>query len=185
MNELTPGARPEAARFTDTALDALLGTGESGDGFPEALSLLRSVAESVPAYRTLLQEQGIAAGTIATKQDFARLPLLDKKNYVKRFPLDDLVMGGKLTRCDFFAVSSGSTGEPTFWPRAQADEFPVAVRFEQAFRDAFRAHEKRTLAVICFALGTWVSGMFTTACMRHLAANGYPVLTATRRIKIH
>jgi len=94
------------------------------------------------------------------------------------------MLGGTLTRADFFAVSSGSTGEPTFWPRSQVDEFPVAVRFEQVFRDAFRAHEKRTLAVVCFALGTWVGGMFTTFCMRHLSAKGYPVVTASPGNKI-
>src|SRR6185369_12662205 len=157
-----------AGRFIETTLDTLLRPGESGDGFPQALELLRNVAQDVPAYRSLLAEQGIDPMSIRTPADFARLPLLEKKNYVKRFPLDDLVLGGKLTRADFFAVSSGSTGEPTFWPRAQADEFPVAQRFEQVFRDAFRAHEKRTLAVVCFALGTWVGGMFTSGCMRHL-----------------
>ncbi|MES1151200.1 MAG: hypothetical protein ABUL54_04835, partial [Dongia sp.] len=174
----------EMTAFIETPLDALLQPGEGGDGFPQALDLLRKVADRVPAYRTLLREQGVDPAGITTPADFARLPLLDKKNYVKRFPLDDLVLGGKLTRADFFAVSSGSTGEPTFWPRAQADEFPVAQRFEQVFRDAFRAHEKRTLAVICFALGTWVGGMFTTACMRHLSAKGYPVVTATPGNKI-
>ncbi|HVY98772.1 MAG TPA: hypothetical protein VHA35_04680 [Dongiaceae bacterium] len=184
MNKPTAVPRSEAARFLDTPLDDLLRPGESGDGVAQALDLLRRVADGVPAYRALLAEQGLDPAAIKTATAFARLPLLDKKNYVKRFPLDDLVLGGKLTRADFFAVSSGSTGEPTFWPRAQDDEFPVAQRFEQVFRDAFRAHEKRTLAVICFALGTWVGGMFTAACMRHLSAKGYPVVTATPGNKI-
>src|SRR5215813_12922764 len=181
---LTPAPDAEVRRFLETPLDALLRPGETSDGLPEALDLFRTVAKDVPAYRILLAEQKIDPASVKTAADFARLILLDKKNYNRRFSLDELVLGGKLTRCDFFAVSSGSTGEPTFWPRAQADEFPVAVRFEQVFRDAFRAHEKRTLAVICFALGTWVGGMFTTACMRHLSAKGYPVVTATPGNKI-
>ena len=52
---------------------------------------------------------------------------------------------------------------------------PVAVRFEQVFHDSFEADRRRTLAVVCFALGTWVGGMFTAACCRHLAAKGYPI----------
>jgi phenylacetate-CoA ligase len=170
--------------FLETPLDDLLHPGEAGDGLPEALSLFRTVAHEVPAYRTLLAEQGIDPAAVASAADFARLPLLDKKTYNRRFTLDQLMRGGKLTRADFFAVSSGSTGEPTFWPRSQDDEYPVAVRFEQVFRDAFRAHEKRTLAVICFALGTWVGGMFTASCMRHLSAKGYPVVTASPGNKI-
>jgi phenylacetate-CoA ligase len=181
---LKSGAGSEAERFLATPLDRLLQPGETGDGSQEALALFRTVAQDVPAYRTLLAEQGIDPVSVKTPADFAKLPLLDKKTYNRRFSLDDLMLGGKLTRSDFFAVSSGSTGEPTFWPRAQADEYPVAVRFEQVFRDAFRAHEKRTLAVVCFALGTWVGGMFTTSCMRHLSAKGYPVVTATPGNKI-
>lgn len=174
----------EAERFRENSLDRLLQPGEASDGSQEALALFHSVARVVPAYRTFLAEQRIDPASILTAADFAKLPLLDKKNYNRRFTLDELVVGGALTRSDFFAVSSGSTGEPTFWPRAQEDEFPVAVRFEQVFRDAFRAHEKRTLAVVCFALGTWVGGMFTSACMRHLSAKGYPVVTATPGNKI-
>jgi phenylacetate-CoA ligase len=181
---LTPAAEAAAQRFLATPLDALLQAGETSDGSREALELFHAVAGGVPAYRRLLAEQDIDPAAVTTPADFARLPLLDKKNYTRRFALDDLVLGGMLTRCDFFAVSSGSTGEPTFWPRAQADEFPVAVRFEQVFRDAFRVHEKRTLAIVCFALGTWVGGMFTSACMRHLSAKGYSVVTATPGNKI-
>src|SRR5262249_25915811 len=150
--------------FLATPLDALVQSGETSDGANEALAVFRTVARDVPAYRTLLAELNINPTSIKTAADFARLPLLDKKNYNRRFSLDELALRGKLTRCDFCAVPWGSTGEPTFWPRAQADEFPVAVRFEQVFRDAFRTHERRTLAVICFALGTWVGGMFTAAC---------------------
>jgi phenylacetate-CoA ligase len=181
---LTPASGAEAQRFLSTPLDALLQAGETSDGSQQALDLFRVTVRDVPAYRQLLAEHKIDPAAVKSAADFARLPLLDKKNYNRRFSLDDLVLGGKLTRSDFFAVSSGSTGEPTFWPRALADEFPVAVRFEQVFRDAFRAHEKRTLAVVCFALGTWVGGMFTTSCMRHLSAKGYPLVTATPGNKI-
>ena len=85
------------------------------------------------------------------------------------------------TACDMVAVSSGSTGQPTFWPRSVADELAVARRFEQAVHDSFRADERRTLAVVCFALGTWVGGMYTAACCRHLAAKGYPITVVDAR----
>src|SRR5262249_37516005 len=32
-----------------------------------------------------------------------------------------------------------------------------------------------TLAVVCFALGTWVGGMYTTNACRLVAARGYPI----------
>jgi phenylacetate-CoA ligase len=77
------------------------------------------------------------------------------------------------------AVSSGSTGQPGFWPRSLSDEFQIATRFEQIFHDSFQADHRRTLAVICFALGTWVGGMYTANCCRHLASKGYPLTIIT------
>ena len=138
-------------RFLTSSLDDLLAPGESSDGFPEALALLHRAVDGVPAYGAMLKGAGLDASDILDAADFARLPLLNKDNYVRRFPLEALVEGGDLAACDFFAVSSGSTGEPTMWPRGLHHEFPIAVRFEQVLRDSFRAHERRTLAVVCFA----------------------------------
>ena len=165
--------------FLSHSLDELLRPGETSDGFAAARDLLAHVASDVPAYRQLLQEQGIDAAGIATPADFARLPLFDKANYIRRFSEDERVFGGDRMRGDFYAVSSGSTGEPTFWPRSAADEYPIVVRFEQVFRDMFRAHERRTLAIVCFAMGTWVGGMFTTFCLRAVAEKGYKLMIAT------
>jgi len=170
--------------FRRNSLDELLSPGENSDGLPEALALLRRAADGVPAYGAMLKAADVTPADVHDAADFAKLPLLNKENYVRRFPLEALVEGGDLTACDFFAVSSGSTGEPTLWPRGLHHEFPIAVRFEQVLRDNFRAHERRTLAVVCFALGSWVGGMYTTSCLRWLAAKGYPLLIVTPGNKI-
>jgi phenylacetate-CoA ligase len=60
-----------------------------------------------------------------------------------------------------------------------ADEIGTAQRLEQILADAMGAGRARTLGVICFALGSWVGGMFTTAACRHLAAKGYPITLVT------
>ncbi len=163
--------------FTDMPLDRLLAPAEAGaDGRAAAIALYHDMLAHVPAYRAFLAERGIDPETIRVAGDLERIPLMTKANYVQRFPLNELVRGGKLTGCDMMAVSSGSTGKPTFWPRFASDELASAQRFEQVFHDSFRADERRTLAVICFALGSWVGGLYTLACCRHLAAKGYPIL---------
>jgi phenylacetate-CoA ligase len=73
------------------------------------------------------------------------------------------------------ALSTGSTGEPAVWPRFITHELESTARFEQILAGAFGADERRTLGVICFALGNWVGGLYTLACCRHLAAKGYPL----------
>jgi phenylacetate-CoA ligase len=136
--------------------------------------LFADVVASVPAYRMFLRERGIDPASVTTAADFRKLPLLDKESYHRRYPLPQLCRHGRLDGCDMIAVSSGSSGTPTIWPRSTADELLVARRFEQVFR-GFGAEVRSTLAVVCFPLGTWVGGLFTTACVRHLAVKGYPI----------
>jgi len=168
------------AEFVATSLDdALAGAEDELAAQRNAIALFASVSRDVPAYRSFLAEHGIQPETIHSIEDFKRLPLINKSNYHSQYPLRELCRHGRLEPNDFFAVSSGSTGQPTLWPRSITDELPIARRFEQAFHDSFRADERRTLAVVCFALGTWVGGMFTTSCCRHLAARGYPIVTVS------
>jgi phenylacetate-CoA ligase len=136
------------------------------------VDLFHQVARTVPAYAEFLKEHGVDPSNVRTFQDFVRLPLTTKDNYTRRYPLPDLCRDGVIG--DMIAVSSGSTGEPSFWPRSTTDEIVIAERFDQVFR-AFGGHERRTLAVVCFALGTWVGGLFTIACCRHLADRGHPI----------
>lgn len=144
------------------------------------LDVFRRAVLHVPAYRALLRAYEIDPNAVRTLDDFRRLPLVTRENYLSAYPLLDRCRDGKLVGgADLVAVSSGSTGEPTFWPRSVADEVHVTARFEQVFRDGFFAHERKTLAVVCFPLGTWVGGMFTSACCRHLAARGYPIVVVT------
>ncbi|MGW0804563.1 phenylacetate--CoA ligase family protein [Nonomuraea sp. NPDC002799] len=139
----------------------------------DPVELFHQVASAVPAYRAFLAENGVDAGKIRTLDDFGRLPMTTKEGYIRRHPLPDLCRDGVIG--DMIAVSSGSTGTPSFWPRSASDERVIAARFEEVFRDSFAARERRTLAVVCFALGTWVGGLFTVNCCRHLAERGYPI----------
>jgi phenylacetate-CoA ligase len=139
------------------------------------LDLFHRVAGSVPAYRDFLRQHGVEPADVSTFADFRKLPMMTKENYHTRYPLAGRCRDGRLTSCDMIAVSSGSTGRPTYWPRFVLDELAVADRFEQVFRDSFEAGSKQTLAVVCFPLGTWVGGLYTASCCRHLAGKGYPV----------
>ena len=165
--------------FLSTSLDAHFKPPAASDISHSLLTLFQSAAATTPAYRAFLAEHEIQPESIQTLADFQRLPILTKDNYLRRYPLPELCRNGRLEDCDMIAVSSGSTGAPCFWPRFLTDELHIAWRFEQIFHDAFHADERRTLAVICFALGTWVGGMYTASCCRHLAAKGYPLTVIT------
>jgi phenylacetate-CoA ligase len=180
---LEPTSRPTVQdaleQFLHTPLDATLARHHTYDPEAAAMELFQQVAKRVPAYAAFLAEQGIDPAGVTTPEAFRALPQVTKQNYLTRHPLAELCWDGRIEGCDMVAVSSGSTGKPTFWPRALADELQIATRFEQVFRDSFQADTRRTLAVVCFALGTWVGGMYTASCCRYLAAKGYPVTVVT------
>jgi phenylacetate-CoA ligase len=164
--------------FLDRSLDQRLAW-NAADELASRIALFQRTAATVPAYRTFLDQHNIDPRRILDADSFRSLPIANKANYIQQHPLPDLCRDGRLEGCDMMAVSSGSTGSPTFWPRTVEDEINITDRFEQIFADSFQAANVSTLAVICFALGTWVGGMYTTACCRHLAAKGYRITTVT------
>jgi phenylacetate-CoA ligase len=165
--------------FVTTPINTLLQRHLQTANPATVLTLFHDVAANVPAYKAFLAERSINPSTIQTLEDFQKLPAIAKENYILHYPLPDLCRNGQLATCDMIAASSGSTGKPTFWPRFFTDELQIATRFEQIFHDSFSADTQPTLAVICFTLGTWVGGMFTTNCCRYLASKGYPITVIT------
>src|SRR5262245_17110393 len=107
--------------FLSTPLDAVLGRHLRHDPRDEALALFHRVAASVPAYRRFLAEHGTDPAAVRSFADFEALPPTTKQGYILRHPLADLCRAGELESCDMVAVSSGSTGKPTFWPRFFTD----------------------------------------------------------------
>src|SRR5262245_23880117 len=107
--------------FIETDLDAHLGDHAASDPGPAQLALFARTAGGVPAYARFLAEHGVDPAAIRSLDDFRRLPLTSKSNYHQRQPLPARCRGGDLAACDMIAFSSGSTGQPSLWPRALAD----------------------------------------------------------------
>lgn len=82
------------------------------------------------------------------------------------------------------AVSSGTTGKATIWPRTQGDEMRTAFAFEQIFSESFGVEGRRTLALVCFPLGIWIGGMYTASAVRMLARKGRSVTVLTPGINL-
>jgi phenylacetate-CoA ligase len=178
-NAPTSPADDVVHHFFSTPLDTLLAERQAINPEVKVLDLFRRCAAEVPAYRKFLDSRGIDPAKINSYRAFRELPLMGKADYMQSYPLPERCLGGSLKGADRVAVSSGSTGQPTFWPRSALHELEVALRFEQVLQDSFRAHQYSTLAVVCFALGNWVGGLYTTSCCWHLAAKGYPLMVAT------
>ncbi|MBS1491990.1 MAG: phenylacetate--CoA ligase family protein [Bacteroidetes bacterium] len=139
------------------------------------LDLFYKTALTVPAYKKFLAENNVGVSSIQTLEDFQKIPFVTKENYIKKYPIAETCRYGDMANLDFISVSSGSTGVPTFWMRDAEDEINISERFEQVLTECFVPQAKSNLCVICFPLGTWVGGLFTTNCVRFLSMKGYRV----------
>ena len=155
----------EYAQFDASAWEHMLRTrGENfwqKAGERRALELFRAAAAKVPAYKDFLRKEKVRPGLIKTARDFAKVPPTDKKNYTDRYDLAARSWGGNLSQAKLIAVSSGTTGAPKFWPRSHYQEFEAAVIHELLYRYLLGAEKQRTLVMIGFPMGVYVSGVAT------------------------
>ncbi len=146
-----------------------------------ALDLFRRTARTVPAYKRFLKKHGLDPARVKTDADFIRIPCVTKKNYLLSYPYGDLFPRGTVP--PMVSASSGSSGVPFYWPRGNAVEERGAEAHERIFRDIFKIGKKRTLVIVCFSMGTWIAGTYTTACVRRIADKGYPISVVTPGIE--
>lgn len=148
-----------------------------------ALELFHEMAQRVPAYKKFLSEHAIDHAAIKTYEDFAaNVPLIDKQNYLSKYPLADLCMDGDIFHNAMISVSSGSTGVPFFWPRG-AEQNEIDTEMLARIYDAFEMNTKKTLLVLSFSMGTWIAGTLLMESSIKYANAGNPVSVLTPGIE--
>jgi len=142
-------------------------------GEEQALKLFQAMAERVPAYKKILKREKINPSAIKTIEDFKHLPLLDKNNYLRKYPLNELCWDGKFSEQAWtVCTTSGSTGEPFYFPHTAAQDAQYALLAELYLRTNFEIHKKRTLYINGFPMGAWIGGVFTYKAITMVAENG-------------
>lgn len=131
-------------------------------GEKRALQLFQAMAKRVPAYKKFLKTNGVRASQVQTMNDFQKLPDTDKKNYIQHYSLEERSWDGSLGGATIIAASSGTTGAPTLWPRGIEQEAEAVRIHEHLFTDLYEIDSYKTLAIIGFPMGVYVSGIATT-----------------------
>ena len=146
------------------------------NGEKRALDLFHTVARRVPAYKDFLIKQHVQEKKIRTYGDFIKyVPTVDKENYISQYPLADLCLDGNLFTNRMISVSSGSTGEPFYWPRGLVQDHEGAEMHTTLFDHIFQMNQRGTLMVNCFSMGAWIAGSFTTSSTLAYIDKGNPV----------
>lgn len=144
-----------------------------------ALTLFKSAAYRVPAYKDFLKKNKVDPGKIVTFADFKLVPLIDKKNYLRQYPLKDLVWDGSLKRLHIFSATSGSTGLPIYFPRSAQLNWESSIFHELFFRNSSYGPASPTLVIICFGMGVWIGGLITYSAFEETGKRGNPISIIT------
>ncbi|HEX5798258.1 MAG TPA: hypothetical protein VFX79_02785 [Candidatus Saccharimonadales bacterium] len=149
-------------------------------GQKRALRLFHSMARDVPAYKKFLKKQGINTADIKGFKDFSSVPALDKNNYLRAYSRPDLCWEGKFAEQSWVvSTTSGSTGEPYYFPRTDTQDKFLAITTELYLRANFNIQNKSTLYIDAFPMGAWIGGVFTYESIRQVAEKGYPLSIIT------
>lgn len=150
-------------------------------GAQRALALFRETAAHVPAYGRFLTSQTFDPATVRDIGDLASIPPTSKDNYLRQHPRADLCWNGDLAGQRWtISTTSGSTGEPFYFPRTSAQDDQYALSAELYLRTNFRIHERSTLYIVAFPMGAWIGGLFTYEALRRVGERGhYPLSIIT------
>ena len=145
-----------------------------------ALNLFHEAAERVPAYKDFLAKNKIDHKKIRTIKDFATVPPVDKDNYLRKYSRKDLCWDGKFAEKQWvISTTSGSTGEPFYFPRTDLQDEYYALTAELYLRENFDIQNKTTLYIDAFAMGAWIGGLFTYEAIKRVADKGYALSIIT------
>lgn len=142
-------------------------------GEKQAINLFHQMAQRVPAYQDFLKKNSINAEKIKTIQDFKQIPTIDKDNYLRVYPREELCWDGVFKESSWiFATTSGSTGEPFYFPRQEDQEEQYSLTTELFLKNNFEIDKKSTLFIIGFPMGAWIGGLFTFQALEKLVKRG-------------
>ncbi len=126
-----------------------------------ALEAFQRAAACVPSYRELLLEAGVRPGEVRTIEDFRRLPILEKENTFRRFPIEKLCVDGELGRPDSVLTSSGHSGVFAFGLTDEGSTAATTEWIDGLLDMIFGVRSRKTLLVNCLPMGVKVQ---TSAC---------------------
>jgi phenylacetate-CoA ligase len=139
-------------------------------GEDQALMLFRQAADRVPAYKDFLKQRGVKPEQIKSIEDFAHLPTTDKDNYLRKYSRAELCWDGDFKGQSWvISTTSGSTGDPYYFPRQEAQDRQYALTAEMYLRTNFNIHDKSTLYIVAFPMGAWIGGVFTYEAVKTIA----------------
>ncbi len=94
-------------------------------------------------------------------KSFENIPVTSKNLFLKKFSLTDLLIPPKLQQTLIFTSTSGSTGDPYYFPRTYSIDYQYSIIVELFLKQSSYGFPKPTLVLVCFGMGVWIGGLIT------------------------
>jgi phenylacetate-CoA ligase len=125
-----------------------------------AYKLYSDAIRKIPAYKAYIDQHSSHQKKVKTYEDFKKLPTTSKKGYLHTAKHTDLFWPEALHRPTSYSSTSGSTGEPYYFPRN--DELARQASFMvEEFLNNSSYGKGRVLVLVGFGMGVWIGGVFT------------------------
>ncbi len=121
----------------------------------------RDNAARIPHYKNFLAKHHVDPTQIKSKEDFlTKVPETTKKSYV--FTAKNLACmckDGDQHNISLIVKSSGHSGVQCYWAKSRAEDHFGKNALSIGLDHNFQVHEKKTLIINAFILGSWVTGI--------------------------
>ncbi|HUP26765.1 MAG TPA: hypothetical protein VM124_03930 [Candidatus Limnocylindrales bacterium] len=125
-----------------------------------SLKLFKKAAKTLPAYKDFLEKANCNPAFIKRVPDFANVPITSKKTYLQHYAQQDLVWPADWNGPMAICSTSGSTGEPYYFPRSKELAEQASWMAEMFLRNSSYG-KGRTLVLMGFGMGVWIGGIIT------------------------
>jgi phenylacetate-CoA ligase len=179
----------EKKRYTSAFLDSLsTKTSKEFSAIQEKhlLTVFKHALTTTKAYKKLLLASQINYKKIITIKDLEKVPPMTKKNYLRKYSWEELCQEKAFTKNPIVMTStSGSTGDPFYFPRETSIDLQSSVYHEMFLRSSKIDTKKSTLIIDCFGMGVWIGGLITYQAFKHISEKGIPLTIITPGINKH
>ncbi len=125
-----------------------------------SLQLFYKASSELTAYKKYLKDKKFNPKLVKGLEDFSKIPLSSKNNYLRPAQHKDLVWSKSWEGPISFCSTSGSTGEPYYFPRDNNLAVQASWMAEDFLRNSSYGNTK-TLVIMAFGMGVWIGGIFT------------------------
>lgn len=136
------------------------------------LELFHEAARRVPAYKDFLRKNKINPQKIKTFKDFELVPPISKKNYLRQYPIEKLCWDGSLKKPLVWTSTSGSTGEPFYFPRGGKLDWEYSILSELFLGNGSAKKGEPILVIVGLSMGVWIAGLFSYQAFKMAAERG-------------